>query len=157
MAPYQNIWRSQVKVRINEVSGVEETEIIVNCRQVDEEIMKIITMLRVYDRKLTGIKAGQIYILDAVNIFYIETVDKKTFLYTQSEVYETPLKLYELEEQLESGGFFRAGKSVLINFNEIKALKSDLNGRVLVTMNNNEKLMVSRQYAITIKKKLNMN
>ncbi|NLL75826.1 MAG: LytTR family transcriptional regulator [Clostridiales bacterium] len=118
--------------------------------------MKIITMLHVYDKKLTGIKGGQIYILDASKILYIDTVDKKTFLYTDSDVYETPLKLYELEEQLDAVGFFRAGKSVLINFNEIKALKSDLNGRILVTMNNGERLTVSRQYAVTIKKKLDI-
>lgn len=69
-------------------------------------------------------------------------------------MYETPLKLYELEEQLSSHGFFRASKSVIINFNQIKALKPDLDGRILVTMNNNEKLVVSRQYALTIKQML---
>ncbi len=145
-----------MKIRVNEVSGQEDTEVIINCKKMDEEIMKIITLLHVYDKKLTGIKGGQMYILEAAKILYIDTVDKKTFLYTDNEVYETPLKLYELEEQLDAAGFFRAGKSVLINFNEIKALKSDFNGRILVTMNNEEKLMVSRQYAVTIKKKLDI-
>lgn len=145
-----------MRIRINEMPGQEDTEIIINCKKIDEEIVKIMSMLHVYDKKLTGIKSGQTYILDAAKILYIDTADKKTFLYTNSEVYETPLKLYELEEQLEAVGFFRAGKSVLINFNEIKALKSDFNGRILVTMNNGEKLMVSRQYAVTIKKKLDI-
>ncbi len=145
-----------MKIHINEVDDQEDIEIIINCGRLNEEIMRIITMLQVYDKKLTGIKDGQTFILDAVKIYYIDTVDKKTFLYTDLEVFETPLKLYELEEQLASVGFFRAGKSVLINFNEIKALKSDFNGRMLVTMNNNERLTVSRQYAITIKKKLGM-
>ncbi|WMC94373.1 LytTR family DNA-binding domain-containing protein [Kineothrix sp. MB12-C1] len=145
-----------MKIRINEVPEQEDVEVIINCKKVDEEIMRIITMLRVYDKKLTGIKGDQTYLLDAAKIFYIDTVDKKTFLYTENEVYETPLRLYELEEQLDTAGFFRAGKSVLINFNEIKALKSDFNGRILVTMNNGEKLMVSRQYAVTIKEKLDI-
>lgn len=119
--------------------------------QTDDEILKLIAMLRVLDCKLTGVKNHETYILEAAKILYIDTVDKKTFFYTGKDVYETPLRLYELEEQLEAKGFFRAGKSTIINFNQIKALKPDLDGRILVTMNNNEKLMVSRQYAVTIK------
>jgi len=143
-----------VKLRINEDDNFEDLEIIINCRQMDDKVMKLIAMLRVYDMKLTGIRAGHTYLLDATKILYIDTVDKKTFLYTSKEVYETPLKLYELEEQLAAKGFFRAGKSVIINFNQIKSLRPDLDGKIMVTMNNGEKLFVSKQYAITIKQKL---
>ncbi len=145
-----------MKIQINEDSRLNDTEIIINCRQTDDSILKILAMLRVYDLKLTGIQNNQTYILDISKIMYIDTVDKKTFFYTANEVYETPLKLYELEEQLETSDFFRAGKSTIINFNHIKALKPDIDGRILVTMNNGEKLFVSRQYAVTIKKKLGM-
>ena len=143
-----------MKLQINEDPNRSETEIIINCNKTNDKILKIIAMLQVFDMKLTGIRDEQTYILDARKILYIDTVDKKTFLYTSDEVYETPLKLYELEEQLESSDFFRAGKSIIINFNQIKSLKSDIGGKILVTLNNNEKLYVSRQYAVTIKKKL---
>ena len=73
-----------MKIRINEVPEQEDVEVIINCKKVDEEIMRIITMLRVYDKKLTGIKGDQTYLLDAAKIFYIDTVDKKTFLYTEN-------------------------------------------------------------------------
>ncbi len=140
-----------MKIQINEDPNLQDTEIIINCRQTNDEILKLIAILRVMDCKLTGMKDHETYILEAAKILYIDTVDKKTFFYTGKNVYETPLKLYELEAQLSSHGFFRAGKSMIINFNQIKALKPDLDGRIIVTMNNNEKLVVSRQYAITIK------
>lgn len=143
-----------MKIQINEDGSLHDTEIIINCKQTDSEILKLIAMLRVMHCKLTGMKNQETYILEASQILYIDTVDKKTFFYTKTEVYETPLKLYELEEQLSSHGFFRAGKSVIINFNQIKALKPDLDGRIIVTMNNKEKLVVSRQYAVTIKQML---
>jgi two-component system response regulator LytT len=143
-----------VRIQINENNNVEDTEIIINCKRMNQDISKIIAMLRVLDLKLTGMKDGQTYILDASKILYIDTVDKKTFFYTEKDVFETPLKLYELEEQLEEHDFFRAGKSCIINFNQIRALKADLDGRILVTMNNNEKLYISRQYAGVIKSKL---
>lgn len=143
-----------MKIHINENSHIDETEITISCRRINPEIERIIAMLRVMDLKITGINDNQTFILDVSNILYIDTVDKKTFLYTETEVFETMLKLYELEEQLETSDFFRAGKSCIINFRHIKALRSDIDGKLLVTMSNNEKLKVSRQYAHLLKKKL---
>ena len=144
----------RLKIHINQQSDIEETEITINCRQINPEIEKIISLLRVMDLKLTGIKDNQTYILDVVKILYIDTVDKRTFFYTKTEVYETTLKLYELEEKLSANDFLRANKSCIINFNQIKSIKADLDGKLLVTMNNGEKLFISRQYASTFKEKL---
>jgi DNA-binding LytR/AlgR family response regulator len=85
---------------------------------------------------------------------YIDTVDKRTFLYTEDASFETPLKLYELENQLGPACFLRAGKSCLYNFNYIKSFKSDLDGRLILTMKNDIRLIVSRQYAAILKKQL---
>jgi DNA-binding LytR/AlgR family response regulator len=117
-------------------------------------VEKLISMLRVLDLKLTGRRDNQTYILDASKVLYIDTVDKKTFFYTKKEVYETDLKLYELEEQLAALDFIRANKSCIINFNQIVSIKADIDGKLLLTMSNLEKLFVSRQYAPFIKQKL---
>ena len=143
-----------MKININVGSAYSETEITINCAAMSDELEKVIATLRALDFKLTGAKDGQTHILDASEILYIDTVDKKTFLYTKSEVYETSLRLYELEESLLASDFFRAGKSSIINFRKIKSLRSDIDGRVIVTMENNEKLIVSRQYAAFINSKL---
>lgn len=79
---------------------------------------------------------------------------KKHFSIPKVRCNETDLKLYELEEQLEDADFFRANKSCIINFRHIASLKSELNRRLLVTMTNGEKLIVSRQYAEYMKEKL---
>ena len=144
-----------MKIKVNIDPDYKETEIIINCGQISDELEKLVASLRVLDLKLTGIRGNQTYILDAAEVLYIDTTDKKTFIYTKSNVYESSLRLYELENKLSTCDFFRAGKSSIINFNKIKSLKSDLDGRLIVTMENNEKLIVSRQYASYIKNKLN--
>lgn len=144
-----------MKININIDSCYKETEITINSSQLNEELEKVIASLRVLDQKLTGTLNNQTYILDAAKVLYIDTTDKKTFLYTRASVYESSLRLYELEEMLNASDFFRAGKSSIINFNKIKSLKSDIDGKFIVTMENNEKLIVSRQYASYIKEKLN--
>lgn len=143
-----------MRIQIFEDNKAVETEITIRCRRVDEKVTKIISQLRVYEHRITGVKDGNTFILEADNILYIDTADKRTFFYTLQEVYETPLKLYELEEKLESSGFFRASKSTIINFEQIKSLRPEFGGRMIVTMSNGEKLYVSRQYVSTIKQKL---
>ncbi len=143
-----------MKIHINEDSSLKETEITINCNKITTEVEKMISMLRVMDLKLTGRRDDQTYILDASKVLYIDTVDKKTFFYTKKDIYESELKLYELEEQLASLDFIRSSKSCIINFNQINSIKADIDGKLLVTMSNQEKLFVSRQYAPVIKKKL---
>jgi len=143
-----------VKININIDKSYKETEITINSATMSDELEKVIASLRALDFKLTGTRDGQTHILDASAILYIDTVDKKTFLYTKVAIYETSLRLYELEEQLCNGDFFRASKSSIVNFNKIKSLKSDIDGRIILVMENGERLVVSRQYAVFIKNKL---
>ncbi|MCL2592829.1 MAG: LytTR family transcriptional regulator DNA-binding domain-containing protein, partial [Defluviitaleaceae bacterium] len=85
-----------------------------------------------------------------------ESVDKRTFLYTEIDVYELQLKLYEVEEMLGSAGFIRSAKSQIINTYKIESLRPDFGGRIETTMAGGEKLIVSRQYASSLKEKLNL-
>ncbi len=143
-----------MKIHIDTQIDQNEIEVIIRCKEANEEVKRIQDLLELFNKKLKGIKDQQIYILDVIQILYIDTVDKRTFLYTAGDIYESNLKLYELEELLETSNFFRAGKSIIINFSHIKRIKPDLGGRLEVTMSNEEKLYVSRQYAIHIKERL---
>ena len=143
-----------MKITLNQDPACGETEIIINCPQADEDILRLVAMLRVYQKKLVGVKDGEQHLLDVKDILYIDTADKKTFLYTEKAVYESALRLYELEDALGELDFLRAGRSVIVNFRRIKSIRPELGGRLLVTMDNGEQLYVSRQYAVEMKEKL---
>ncbi|MCL2378836.1 MAG: LytTR family transcriptional regulator DNA-binding domain-containing protein [Defluviitaleaceae bacterium] len=143
-----------MKIILNENICNTETEIIINCRKKDEEILRIIAGLRMLEKKITGSHNSRTFILNVSDILYVETVDRKTFIYTAKQVYETPLKLYELEERLAGEDFIRITKSCVLNFSKVKSLRMDFGGRMICTLENGEKVTVSRQYAIVIKQKL---
>ena len=143
-----------MKITLNQSPDFPETEVVINCPQADEEILRLIAMLRVYQKKLVGWKDGEQCLLDVKNILYIDTADKKTFLYTEKAVYESALRLYELEDALHDLDFLRAGRSVILNFRRIRSIRLELGGRMLVTMDNAEQVYVSRQYAGELKDKL---
>jgi DNA-binding LytR/AlgR family response regulator len=85
-----------MKITINTDGKCTETEITVICSHISDDIEKLLAAIRMLDMKLTGIKDGRQCILDVADIMYIESTDKRTFLYTLTDVYESPLRLYEL-------------------------------------------------------------
>lgn len=140
-----------MKITVNEDPAVTQPEITIRCAGTDERILRILSLLRAYDLKLTGIRDDQYHLLDAGEVLYAETVDRHCFLYTLSEVYETPLRLYELEDRLAGVDFFRSSKSMVISLNHVRSIRPELGGRLQLTMSNGEKLFVSRQYAGTLR------
>ena len=137
---------------------MDETEadlkITVTCRQLTPDIEKLLATLRMMDHQITGKKKDEIHLLDVAQLLYIESVDRKCFLYTADDVYESELRLYELEERLEEYGFFRVSKSFLIHLSGIQSLKADIDRRIRITMSNGEQIIASRQYADELKKRL---
>ncbi len=140
-----------MKITIETNQLIKETEIKIVCNSITQDIEKIISTLNIFDKKLTVKKNDEIFFINISEVLYIDTVDKKTFVYTRNNIFETTLKLYELEEQFE---FFRASKSCIINIKYIKSLKSDFDRKIRVTMENDEQIIVSRQYAIELKELL---
>ena len=87
-------------------------------------------------------------------ILYIESVDKKTFVYTENKVLMTEKRLYELEEILDKKDFFRCSKSTIIHLNKVERLKPEITRNIIATLINGENVVVSRRYASELKKLL---
>ena len=143
-----------MKITINIDEKIDETEIRINCNQLTADIENIIATLRIMNQQMLVIREDENYLLDVSKISYIEAVERKTFVYTEDAIYESKLKLYEMEDRLCQSGFFRVSKSCLVHLKFIKSLKNDVERKLRLTMKNGEQIMVSRQYAEEIKKRL---
>lgn len=143
-----------MKISINVDSEKQDTEIVISCSQLTPEIEEILATLRILNQQLMVTKGEETYILDVAKIIYIEVVERKTFVYTKDSYYESKLKLYEMEERLMACGFFRVSKSCLVHLRYIKSLKSDVDRKLRLTLESGEQIMVSRQYADEIKRRL---
>ena len=145
-----------MKVTVEELPGLGQTEVVIRCPRLDARTSRLVELLRLSDARLTGEKDGETCILDGAKVLYIDTVDRGTFLYTQDGVYETRLRLYELEEQLTGWDFIRVSKSAIVNFDQVRSLRPDFGGRMRLTMSNGEVVVANRQYVPAIKKKLGL-
>lgn len=146
-----------MQIRMEEDPSLGEVEVVIRCPRADGQVQRLLAALGSMDgRKLTGEKGGQTFLLDFSDVLYIDTVDKRTFIYTAQGEYETPLRLYELEERLAPHDFFRASKSAIVNFGAIRSLRPDMGGRLRLTLSSGEALYVSRQYTPGLKKRLGL-
>lgn len=143
-----------MKIIINIDENVPETEITISCNQLTEEIENIMATLRIMNQQMLVFKEEENHLLDVSRISYIEALERKTFVYTEDDVFESKLKLYEMEEKLCRSGFFRVSKSCLVNLKYIKTIRNDVERRIRLTLKNGEQVMVSRQYAEEIKRRL---
>ena len=136
--------------------GYPDIEVIIKCQNATDTIKKITALLHGFEKTLACTKDDQTYFIAWHNVLYFESVDKRSYLYTADDVYEVPLKLYEVEELLAEAGFIRCSKSQIINIAKIETLCPDFGGRIEAKMNNGEIVIVSRQYAKILKERLGL-
>lgn len=145
---------NDLKITINIEEAVNDTEILISCKQLTPEIEKILATLRILNQQMMVLKDDETHIIDVAKIIYIEAMERRTFVYTKDDYYESKLKLYEMEERLVECGFFRVSKSCLVHLKYIKSLKNDIDRKLRLTLESGEQIMVSRQYADEIKRRL---
>lgn len=146
-----------MRVSVQRIQELAEIEIIINCPEETNEVRNIVSKLNSIDGKVQGRINGEYFQLSADDILYIDSVDRKTFLYSESAIYETDKRLYELETSLKHCSFFRVSKSIIINLKRVKSLRPEIGSRLLLTMDNDEKIIASRQYSSIIKQTLEVN
>ena len=94
-----------MKITLEEDPTLSEAEVLVRCPPGDPAAGRILSALSAaVPEALAGWRDGQAYPLNAQDLLYAEAVDGRTFLYTAGEVFETPLRLYELEKLLAGRG-----------------------------------------------------
>jgi len=143
-----------MKITIQTDASVQETTISITCKEIAPELERLIEALRLSDKKLSVKINGEVHLIDLKQILYAEVVDRCTFIYTENGVFESALRLYELELMLSEHNFFRVNKSTLLNLNKIESLKSDIDRRIRVTLKNGYQLIISRAYAEDFKARL---
>lgn len=145
-----------MKITIMDVPDGEEDEIIVRCRHIDKQLLKLIYAVRAGQEKILALRGNEYVQISPEKIYYFEAVDNKVFLYLEKDVYEVKQKLYELEERFSGTDFFRASKSCIVNLAKVKSLSPAFNGRFEAHMQNGEKVIISRQYVPILKEKLGL-
>ena len=145
-----------MKINLDIDGKYDDTEVIIRAPHLNNDIERMVAMMRMIDMQIAVRKDNETYLLETEKILYIEAVDRKTFVYTNSENYESELKLYEIEQELIERDFLRISKNSIVNLRKIKSLKTDVNRKIRITLQNGEQIVVSRMYSDELRKKLGL-
>lgn len=129
----------------------DSPQVVIKCRKIDEEVIRLKKHIELFDKTLRAKKENEMFFVHLSDVLYFESVDNRTYLYTEDSVLEVKQRLYELEMILSDKDFIRTSKSQIVNINKIRTLKPELNRTILATMCNGERLSISRKYVRAIR------
>ena len=144
------------KVTINQIDTDKSEEIVINCYEINDEVLQIVEKLKKSETVLLGSKDSEMFQIELKDIYYIESVDNKTYICMQKNVFESKLKLYEIEELIRNTKLFRCSKAMILNLSKIRSVSPSVNGRFEAKLLNGESVIISRQYVPNLKKLLGM-
>ena len=145
-----------MKINLDIDGKYDDIEVIIRAPHLNNDIERMVAMMRMIDMQIAVRRYGETILLETDKILYVEAVDRKTFVYTSSDTYESELKLYELEQELVQRDFLRISKQSIVNLRKIKSLKTDVNRKIRITLQNGEQIVVSRMYSDELRRKLGL-
>ena len=104
------------------------------------------------DIALTGRTEDRSVNISISDIYYIENVERKLFLYTAKEVYRFDGSMSDIEENIDGTGLVRISRTCIMNTDYLREIRQIKNSHLEAVMDNDEKLIVSRKYLPEIKK-----
>ena len=143
------------KVRV-EIDPECDEEIIIRCRNMSDEIMRIESLVSNVDSSEMELELGnKLYFVKTEQILFFETDGSKTAAHTVDRMYYTDLKLYELEERLPKS-FLRISKSCIINTRAVSSIHKEITGICEAFFRDTvKKVYVSRGYYKQFREKIN--
>lgn len=141
-------------LKVTQVRGIKEPEVAIQYESMTESVRRVISYVKCVDVMILCKQEGQEVYINAADIYYIESVDKRCFVYCETKVYQTDYRLYELEEQLETCRFVRVNKACILNLLVLTGIKPLINSRLEALLSNGERVYVTRKYLSEIKRQL---
>ena len=131
-----------------------DDELILRYQKLNQEVEYLMNFMSSPEKKLVGFKEGTQMVIDMKQILYIESVERKTFVYLEDDIVRVEYTLTQLERMMNSIRFFRCSKSMIINIEKVKILDSLASNRIDATMCNGEHIIISRTYASEFRRRL---
>lgn len=135
-----------MKVNEFQQKDILEDRIDFYYRMKTKEVKEILDFLMKHRQRLVGKVNDKELIFSLNDVYYFESVDKKTFAYLDNQVVRIDIRLQDLENAFFELGFIRVNKSTILNVYKINSLKSEINMRVMALLDNGERIQINRSY-----------
>jgi len=144
-----------VQVEIKVDTDCNETKVIIVTDKMTDEISELVKKISEQTSSvLAGFKDDVVSVLDYGDIVRFYTASQKVYAVTESGEYTVRLRLYELEERLNTSEFVRISNTEIINLKKIQGFDLNFSGTICVKFQDGSVSYVSRRYVAKIKQVL---
>jgi DNA-binding LytR/AlgR family response regulator len=143
-----------LKLTVKQDSSLSEPEVIVRYPETAPSLDRLIHYIQQYTYTFQVKLEDGVCFIPADDVFYIDSADSKSLLYTKDRVCGLSPSLTELEANLESAGFVRISKNCILNMSFLESVSPIWNHRLMAVLSNGGKLIVTRHYIEKLKEKL---
>lgn len=141
----------QVEIKVDK--SYTEPKIIILTSSITDEVNTILNKLSDnLPQIISGIKDGKVEVMEPADFIRIYADSGKVFAATNKGEYALRLRLYEVEERLNSHQFIRISNSEIINLKKVRNFDLSFTGTICVKFDNGATTYVSRRYVAKIKK-----
>lgn len=134
-----------VKVSYNRDSSLREDRVDIHYREESEQI-EIIRNFFSTLQSITGKRNDEVCVLQPGSIYYLEMVDRKLFAYQAGEVYQLDYSMKYFLDCFGADGFVQISKNTIVNLYRVKRVRTDLNMRLKLVLDNDEVIVLNRTY-----------
>lgn len=125
--------------------------VIIEYPEYDKSASDLIRKINNLNFRFTAFDEDKQIRIDLSDVYYIENVERKMFIYTEKEVYRFNSTMSEIEEMIKETDMVRISRTCIMNTIHLKEIRQVKNSHLEAVMDNDEMLIVSRKYLRDIK------
>lgn len=142
-----------------ESANISETEVLIKGDIASSEVQSLLDFVKNLStntsKKLLLYREDEQFLIDPADVIYIEASGNKVEVKTNSGVYDSKKKLYELKEQLSSEPFAQINKGTLVNIDFVKSVQAEFSGNYSMRLKSGKEILtISRKYFKEFKSKI---
>jgi len=146
-----------MKVELKLQPGLEQPTILIQADRETEELRQLVEYLRGLDLSpIPAVDGDRAILLHPGQVLRFYAEGKGVRAQTEENSYSVRLRLYELEQRLDSHTFVRISNSEIVNLKKVTALDLSLAGTIRMTLGGTVTTYVSRRYVKKIKQAIGL-
>jgi len=141
-------------LKLEQNAAQNDIEVIIKYPQKNKVVEQIASLVKSFNIQIPCYSEDATKFVNTYDIYYIESVDKKTIVCCENENYQVKDRLYRIYEKLKNFGFIQINKYCILNINKLDSIKTMANSHLEAVLTNGKCLYVTRNYLANIKQML---
>jgi len=138
-------------LKLEQDSTRKDIEVIIKYPQKNKVVEQIASLVKSFNIQIPCYSDDTTKFVNTSDIYYIESVDKKTVVCCENENYQVKDRLYQIYDKLKNFGFIQINKYCILNIDKLDNIKTLANSHLEAVLTNGKCLYVTRNYLSNIK------